>query len=614
LGARQGVKNGMVRIIASRAAGAKLGGLMAIILLPLLYMATYIVADLRLQSSGASAEVRGTRMLQLLVPMMLDAADKQQKTANIDRLLNEGPALADQMGISLDFNNLLVSLSMAKPDNVAVLTRSTRLARYIADASGFTKDGNPEAVQLALIATQDIPQIVRAFGELRQLASFAANGEDPEGKYSKNILMGIGQLSVLTADLRRNVKRAAEFSPDAKIYEPLESSEVEINNGLNALKAHAEGNFLQAEEMNSALAVHLNNLTPVWLAEYKTLWDQAGQRFETLIETNRAQNQQKVWKISGICLATILLALGLSLHMFSTTFKRLDEVEQAHDMAKMAQASAEEMAGELQHMNNDMVHVNQMLAQNMQMLKDAQDELVNKGRMEQMGQLTATIAHELRNPLGAVRTSTFMLARRIKDKGLGVEAQLQRINTSITRCDDIITQLLDFSRSSKVTARKDDFDKWLEKTLAEEAPKLPAAVSIQCRLGTGGVPIAFDPSRMHRALSNLLDNASEALVGKGDDPSRFANSKPEITIETWCEGGFAVLRVRDNGPGISPENLKKVTEPLFTTKSFGTGLGLPAVEQIVKQHGGALEVSSELGKGASFTLRLPLETADEVVA
>lgn len=604
----------MGRVIASRAAGAKLGGLMAIILVPLLYMATYIVADLRAQSAQASAEVRGTKMLQLLVPMMLDAADKQRNTETMNHLMEEGPALADQLGISLDFNNLMVSLSMARPDNVAVLTRSAGLARYIADASGFTKDASPEAVQLALIATQDIPQIITAFGQLRQLAGVAASGEDVQGKSSKSVLMGIGQISVLAADLRRNIQRAAEFSPDLKVYQALQKSEGEINKGLVDLKELANHEFLQPNEMNMALSVHLDNLTPIWLAEYKTLWELAGDRFNSLVETNREQNLQKAWKISAICAATILLGLGLSLRMFSTTFKRLDDVEHAHDTAKLAQAGAEEMAGELQHMNNDMVHVNQMLAQNMQMLKDAQDELVKKGRMEQMGQLTATIAHELRNPLGAVRTSTFLLARRIKDKGLGVEAQLQRINTSITRCDDIITQLLDFSRSSKITARKEDLDQWLEKMLAEEAPKLPAAISIQCRLGTGGVPVAFDPSRLHRALTNLLDNASEALVGKGDDPSRFANPNPEIMVETWCEDNQAVIRVSDNGPGISAENLKRVTEPLFTTKSFGTGLGLPAVEQIVKQHGGTMEMHSELGKGASFTLRLPLEHVEEVVA
>jgi signal transduction histidine kinase len=571
----------MVRIIASRAAGAKLGGLMVILLVPLLYMATYIVADLRANSADVAAEVRGTQLLQLLVPMMLDAADKQHNTENINRLLDEGPALADQMGISLDFTNLLVSLSMAKPDNVAVLTRSTRLARNIADASGFTRDANPEAVQLALIATQDIPQIVKAFSELRQDAAIADDLED---------------------------------TPNPDIYAALEKSENQIADGLEKLRLHSEQDFLQPVEMNSAISVHLHNLTPIWLAEYNTLWKQAGQRFEELIRSNRENNWHKVWKISVMCAITILLGLGLALRMFSTTFKRLDEVEQAHETAKMAQASAEEMAGELQHMNDDMVHVNQMLAQNMQMLKDAQDELVKKGRMEQMGQLTATIAHELRNPLGAVRTSTFMLARRVKDKGLGVEAQLQRINTSITRCDDIITQLLDFSRVSKISARKEDLDQWLEKALAEEAPKLPSAVSIQCRLGTGGVPVAFDPSRMHRALSNLLSNASEALVGKGDDPSRFANAKPEIIVETWCDETSAALRVTDNGPGITPENMKRITEPLFTTKSFGTGLGLPAVEQIVKQHGGTMEIISEVGKGASFTLRLPLESADEDAA
>ncbi len=588
---------------------------MAIILVPLFYMSSYIVSDLRANSAAAAAEVRGTQLLQLLVPTMLDAADNQHKTDNVQRLLDEGPALASTMGISLDFNNLLVSVSMAKPDNLAVLSRSASLARKIFDASGFTRDTDPEAVQLALIATQDIPQIVLAFGDLRQAASQADDfNVEQSDKVSKNLLIGIGRLAMLVQDLHQNLLRAADFSSNPAIYQPLIQSENDMERDLDSLKAHAEREFLQPTEMNFAIATHMRNLTPVWLAEYGNLWGQTGDRFHSLVESNQIKNDQKSTTISAICLTSILVGLGLSFVMFSTTFKRLDEVELAHETAKQAQASAEEMAVELQHMNNDMVHVNQMLAQNMQMLKDAQDELVKKGRMEQMGQLTATIAHELRNPLGAVRTSTFMLARRIKDKGLGVEAQLQRINTGITRCDDIITQLLDFSRTSRITARKEDIDQWLERILAEEAAKFPPSLSIQCRLGMGGLPVAFDPSRLERAVINLLENASEALVGKGDAPLRNGTVNPQITVETWPEDKFAVLRITDNGPGIPPENLKRVTEPLFTTKSFGTGLGLPAVEQIVKQHGGTMQVNSELGKGASFTLRLPLDAVAEDVA
>jgi len=234
--------------------------------------------------------------------------------------------------------------------------------------------------------------------------------------------------------------------------------------------------------------------------------------------------------------------------------------------------------------------------------------------MEQMGQLTATMAHELRNPLGAARTSLFLLERKTRDKGLGIESQVQRISTAIMRCDDIIGQLLDFSRTRKLNPSSGDFDGWLERTIAEEAQRLPSVVSIHCNLSLNGQMVAFDPSRMHRALSNLINNASEAMVGNGEDPTRFAVSNPCIEISSLVEGDDLVLKVADNGPGISPENLAKVREPLFTTKSFGTGLGLPAVEQIVAQHGGSLTVESTVGLGTTITLRIPVEVKQDEAA
>jgi signal transduction histidine kinase len=79
-----------------------------------------------------------------------------------------------------------------------------------------------------------------------------------------------------------------------------------------------------------------------------------------------------------------------------------------------------------------------------------------------------------------------------------------------------------------------------------------------------------------------------------------------VWVSTFRHGDGVAIRVSDNGPGISQDNLDRIREPLFTTKSFGTGLGLPAVEQIIKQHGGHLDISSEPGRGAIFTLNLPL--------
>ena len=165
-----------------------------------------------------------------------------------------------------------------------------------------------------------------------------------------------------------------------------------------------------------------------------------------------------------------------------------------------------------------------------------------------------------------------------------------------------------------MAARPADLDDWLARIVEEEAKQLPAAVAIECVLNLQGHEVPFDPARLQRAVINLLSNAAEAMVGKGDDPSRFETKVPCIRVSTNILDGFAVITIKDNGPGISAENLDKIREPLFTTKSFGTGLGLPAVEQIVTQHSGRLEINSSLGAGAEFVIYLPLSLPAEVAA
>jgi PAS domain S-box-containing protein len=261
---------------------------------------------------------------------------------------------------------------------------------------------------------------------------------------------------------------------------------------------------------------------------------------------------------------------------------------------------------ELKRINEEILRLNQELAINMQQLKDAQDALVKKGRMEQMGQLTATIAHELRNPLGAVRTSAFLIERKLKDKGLGIESQMSRINNGVMRCDNIITQLLDFSRSKQLVCEAADMDEWLATLVEEEAKRLPEIVQINCILGLDGIKVPFDASRLQRAVVNLISNAAEAMVGNGEAKLTDSANTPCIEISTEIHNDFVCLSVKDNGPGISAELIDKIREPLFTTKSFGTGLGIPAIEQIASQHGGRLEIISQAGQGAAFILHLPL--------
>jgi signal transduction histidine kinase len=283
---------------------------------------------------------------------------------------------------------------------------------------------------------------------------------------------------------------------------------------------------------------------------------------------------------------------------FSELEKTNLDLEEAHEQALA-------FSREIQAVNSDMGLLNKQLNENLTKLREAQDEVLRKGKMAQLGNLTATVAHELRNPLSTVRTSVFMLARKIKEQGLGLEPQLQRINNGIIRCDNIITQLLDFSRSRAVRLEPIALDDWLEKMVQTEAPKLPEQLSIECTFGLGARLVNIEPGRLERAVINLLANASEALLGRGDDPKARYRSDPVVKIITRISPRGVELIVSDNGPGISRENMAKIREPLFTTKNFGTGLGIPAIEQIVEQHGGGMDIESQEGQGATFTLWLP---------
>jgi PAS domain S-box-containing protein len=262
---------------------------------------------------------------------------------------------------------------------------------------------------------------------------------------------------------------------------------------------------------------------------------------------------------------------------------------------------------ELQRINDEVSRLNSELAENMRKLREAQDSLIQRGRMEQLGQLTATVAHELRNPLGAVRTSAFLLERKLKDKNLGIESQLDRINKGIVRCDNIITQLLDFSRSKHLQCQPGDLDSWLTGVIEEEAKKMNSLVEVELQLGLDSKTVPFDPSRLQRAIINMISNAVEAMVTNGEQLSTSRGAPAKLIVSTFMKDDHCSIRIADNGPGISTDVMGRIREPLFTTKSFGTGLGIPAIEQIAVQHGGRLDIESVVGAGSTFTIWLPMQ-------
>ena len=254
---------------------------------------------------------------------------------------------------------------------------------------------------------------------------------------------------------------------------------------------------------------------------------------------------------------------------------------------KRAEAELEEYRNHLEDLVNERTH----------QLKAAQEELVRKERLAILGQLTATVSHEIRNPLGTIRTSVFSIRDGIERNEMGmVERALQLAERNILRCDGIIEELLDFSRVKELNPMPTDIDSWMMEILFE----IPLPSEIKCipSLNTG-IKVPIDRERLRRAIINVVTNAVQAAQ---DERSR----QKEISVVSEVAGNRLEIRVKDAGPGISDDVLDKIFEPLFSTKGFGVGLGLPIVKNIMEQHGGGVDIRTESGKGTTVTLWLPI--------
>ncbi len=604
----------MVQMLASHAAGYRLLRVIALLFIPIAYLGFELGADTMHQNKLAQANRNGTTLVGLIFPMMVDIASGWSVSDKRNALLEQGPALAASADVSSEFEQLQLVLSRSNPDKPSIMQAGSAVMAAIGSGSGLNETGNREANALVVASTQIMPELLANFVKLnRQVENASADPQNLDMKFNA-LVFSSGYLDATAREFADGIAEARNHSDDTVAYSGMAQKASALVFDASHLKSLLLLQDRSRPEMVRLLHSAVLESTHHWADKVMEIWNAVDARLGVISAQRHATLMTWMYRTLAISLGAVVLGAGTAVSMFRSTLRQLDHMEIARKDANSARDDAEQSAKELAGLNDDMARINDEMALNMKMLKSAQDQLVKKGRMEQMGQLTATIAHELRNPLGAVRTSAFLLERKTRGKNLGLEGQLQRINNGITRCDDIITQLLDFSRSKQVVTTSEDFDAWLEHVVAEEALKLPSAVSISCTLGLDHLNVPFDSSRMHRAVTNLLFNASEAMVGNGEDQSRFAVLHPEITVTTTIDGEYVVLTVGDNGPGITPENLARVREPLFTTKSFGTGLGLPAVEQIVAQHGGILKIDSVLGQGARFTIHLPLQVQKDVAA
>ncbi len=232
--------------------------------------------------------------------------------------------------------------------------------------------------------------------------------------------------------------------------------------------------------------------------------------------------------------------------------------------------------------------------------KRLEDELLRQERLAMLGQLTATVSHELRNPLGVIRTSAFILRDGLKEEAPRACRALDRVERSVIRCDRIIDELLDFTRMSDLEPEPTVLDDWLAGVLEEQT--LPTGISLRQELQLPGLTVALDRDRFRRAVINVFDNACQAMLGKGEAETELAERV--LTVRTRERDGRIEVLIEDRGPGIPPDVYERIFEPLYSTKGFGVGLGLTVVKQIMEQHGGGIEIETEEGRGTRVCLWL----------
>lgn len=242
-------------------------------------------------------------------------------------------------------------------------------------------------------------------------------------------------------------------------------------------------------------------------------------------------------------------------------------------------------------------------------LRSAQAQLVQGEKLASLGKLSASIAHEINNPLAGILTFTKLLIRNLSDGGGDDDARasaikhLQLVQRETERCSAIVRNLLDFARQRPVALKEVDLNAALEESLQLVGHQV-ALQGIELVKSLEGKPTVWaDFGQLRQAFVNILLNAVDAM-SKGGTLSVSTRPLP---------GGRSVeLVFRDTGHGIPEEIAGKIFDPFFTTKEKGTGLGLSVVYGIVQRLGGDVEVRSKVGEGTAIVMRLPFAEASPV--
>ncbi len=280
----------------------------------------------------------------------------------------------------------------------------------------------------------------------------------------------------------------------------------------------------------------------------------------------------------------------------STGFERADEIGELASAFDTMTFRLRERTAEAARLYAETVERNEELAEINARLQSAQAQLVQSEKLASVGQLTAGIVHDVKNPLAVIKG----LAEELHEE-VGIDpstrAQLTTIRDSASRASTIVTDLLKFARQSTPEMQRRDMRETIQSSLRlTEYLTRKGKVEVSVELPDQPIMLAYDAQQIEQVLINLITNAVQAMQHGGS-----------LRVSLTKSGSKVAITIQDTGTGIPKQNLKRIFDPFFTTKpeGEGTGLGLSVSYGIVSRHGGTIEVESELGWGTTFTVFLP---------
>ncbi len=243
-------------------------------------------------------------------------------------------------------------------------------------------------------------------------------------------------------------------------------------------------------------------------------------------------------------------------------------------------------------------------------LRTAQDQILRQEKLAILGQLAGGVGHELRNPLAVINNAIYYLKLIQPDVDKKIKQYYDMIDIETHTAEKIITDLLDFARTESIEQKNISVTDLLERVLGRFV--VPPSVEVVLDIPSDLPMVLVDPQQMEQVLGNLTVNAVQAMIPHGSTQGMPVMARMTISarvvkqpMDLKPQQRMVAISVTDTGFGISPENMKRLFEPLFTTKIKGIGLGLAVSKKLAEANGGNIDVQSDFGKGSTFTLVLP---------